>query len=98
MAYEDIGNRATIGYYIPPESPISAKVSFQQVVICAGWLSVHRVISAHYGTGLPVYNGHAERRQIGVFHVVLRHRHVDSMAGQLRSAVNCEVLRRSNRL
>src|SRR6266566_1764889 len=91
---ENIANRIAIRDYVSLEMPGTTKCVLQKELICAGRLTIDRVVGAHHGIGMAFNNRCAKCRRVRVQLVVLADVNVGEMTRRLRPAVNSEMLRR----
>src|SRR6266478_8113121 len=91
VAFENVGHRAAIGYYVALEAPIAPKMLIQQRCVRASRLSVQRVVSAHHGLSLSFHDSRSKSGQVCVLHVVTRRLHIDGMPRGLRPTMHRKV-------
>ncbi len=96
VSAENVYNCVAIGNHVAIKFPGAAQLIFQQERVCASRLAVDAVVSAHNRLGLAFRDRCAKRRQVSVFHVVLRYLHVHAMPRCFRSAVHGKMFRRGN--
>ena len=83
-----ISHRVAVGDNIPLESPLTAQLILQQILIRARRLAIDRVIGAHHRSRLALHNSGAECRLVRIHLIVLAHVHIREVARRLRSAVH----------
>ena len=75
---------------------VAVKAPFFQLLLkegaCAGALAVDTVICAHDALDLCILHKCAERRQVGVFHIMCACFCIKGMSGCFRAAVYCKML------
>src|SRR6266496_1074687 len=91
---ENIADRIAIRDYISLEMPGPAQCVLQKELICAGRLTIDRVVGAHDGIGMAFNNRGAKCWRVRVQFVVLADVNVGEMTRGLRPTVNSEMLRR----
>ncbi len=92
MIPENVDDRVAIRNYIALKSPLAAQLILQQELVHASRLPVDAVVGAHHRAGLSLRHRRPERRQIGIYFVVLADFHVGRVAGRLGAAVYGVVL------
>src|SRR6185437_188248 len=93
----DISDRVAVRDHVSLEAPLTSQLILKQVLVCAGWLAVDRVVSAHHRPGLSFDDCSAEAGLVGVDLIVLAHINVGKVTCRLAPAVHREMLWRRDR-
>ena len=93
MARPDVHDRTAVGNHEAIESPRTAQLIVQKKLAGAGRLAVDAVIGAHGGSGVAFDDCGAERREVGIFLVVLGDGYISLVPRGFRPAVNGKMFR-----